>query len=128
MTKCDSAKFVSPAESTPASTSASTSADVPVREGEGEPRCRLGRRTHQDPEVGEGTRGMGGTGGTVGPAVEALKSEWDQAKQAAKKPPMSVQITAMQEFVKRGALDTIGRRYGRPKSLCWNDCSRWRQL
>ena len=93
MVKRDYAKFASQAEST----SAPTSADVLVREGEGEPRCRLGRCTHKDPEVGEGTWGHGR--GTVGPAVEALKSEWDQAKQAAKKPPMSVQITATQEFV-----------------------------
>ena len=40
-------------------------------------------------------------GDAEGPAVDALKLELDKARRAAKVPPLSVQVTATQEFIKR---------------------------
>ena len=40
-------------------------------------------------------------GDAVGPAVDALKAELHKARQAAKVPPLSIQIAATQDFIKR---------------------------
>ena len=70
-----------------------------ICEGEGEPGRRSVCRTHPTSEVGE--RHSRSWGDAEGPAVDALKLQLDKARRAAKVPPLSVQITASQEFIKR---------------------------
>ena len=38
---------------------------------------------------------------STGPAVDALKSELEKARQAAKVPPLNVQISSTQDFIRR---------------------------
>ena len=64
----------------------STTADGQVCQGQGQPR-------EQDPQAGEGSR----RSDSSGPSVDAFKSELEKAQN----PPLKVQITSTQDFIRR---------------------------
>ena len=64
-------------------------------------------------------------GDAVGPAVDVLKSELDKARQAAKVPPLSVQIAATQDFIKTLG-ETIDGSGGGTQSRRRRGWPRWR--
>ena len=57
-------------------------------------------------------------GDAVGPAVDALKAELDKARQAAKVPPLSIQIAATQDFIKRSEKRLLDLEQERKAETC----------
>ena len=86
-----------------------------IREGGGQDAFRDAART----KIQKLEKALEVMGDVVGPAVDALKAELDKARQAAKVPPLWIQIALTQDFIERLEKCWIWSKRGKRKLCCW---------
>ena len=78
-------------------TSAITTADIQVCQGQGQPHAAREAARNKICTLETVLE----VSDSIGPSVDAVKSELEKARNAAKAPPLKVQITSTQDFIRR---------------------------